>query len=77
MADTQLPLIPVAGPVCPHCHLPAVLPDICTPEINAVIEDGIGRSGQLYEAGYRAGQLAGLLRSVASLHGKELRRRTA
>jgi outer membrane PBP1 activator LpoA protein len=41
---------------CPHCHLPAVLPDVCTPEIRDVQNAQIARDGELYEAGYFAAQ---------------------
>jgi hypothetical protein len=26
---------------CPHCKLPPTMPDVCTPELNAVIEEHI------------------------------------
>ena len=41
---------------CPHCHLPPVLPDICTPELNAVIEENIARDWDLYHHGYNLGK---------------------
>jgi Protein of unknown function (DUF551) len=41
---------------CPHCHLPRVLPEVCTPELNAVIEANIARDWDLYGAGYTAGK---------------------
>lgn len=49
---------------CPHCHFPAVLPEICTPEINAAIERGIARAAGLYQAGREAA-------SPLPLSGKE------
>lgn len=45
-----------ARPVCPHCHLPPVLPETCTPAIGAVLDREIVRDGHLYEAGYEAGK---------------------
>jgi hypothetical protein len=40
-----------APKACPHCHLPPVMPDECTPEINAVIEAETARDWELFEAG--------------------------
>lgn len=37
--------------VCPYCELPSVLPEVCTPEIHAVIEKNIARDWTLFEAG--------------------------
>jgi len=37
--------------VCPHCKLPPVLPDKCTPEIQAVIEEHIRVDGEMFYAG--------------------------
>ena len=42
---------------CPHCHLPAVLPDVCTPEVNEAIEAGLQKNGELYVAGWTAGRI--------------------
>lgn len=44
---------------CPHCHLPAVIPEVCTPEINAVIEQNIERDWGILNAGYDIGRSAG------------------
>jgi hypothetical protein len=41
--------------VCPHCHLPPVLPTECTPEINAAIESDLARDWDLFEAGRQHG----------------------
>lgn len=41
--------------VCPHCQLPSVLPEVCTPEIRDVQNAQIARDGELYESGYFAG----------------------
>lgn len=41
--------------VCPHCHLPARLPDVCTPEINDAINAQIERDWQTFEAGRQHG----------------------
>lgn len=46
--------------VCPHCLLPARLPDICTPDIHEVIERKLARDWELYNAGYMAGKKAAL-----------------
>jgi hypothetical protein len=45
-----------SGRVCPHCELPAVMPEVCTPEINAVLEKQIGRDWGLYADGRESGQ---------------------
>lgn len=42
--------------ICPHCHLPAVLPEICTPEVNEVISEQIDRDADLFNAGYAQGK---------------------
>jgi hypothetical protein len=36
---------------CPHCGLPPVLPEICTPDVNAAIERNIARDGEAFYAG--------------------------
>jgi hypothetical protein len=36
---------------CPHCKLPPVLPEQCTPEIHAVIEEQIAMDGKMFYAG--------------------------
>lgn len=43
---------------CPHCHLPAVMPEKCTPELHDVIEQQITRDWDLYNAGWEAGRRA-------------------
>ncbi len=50
----------MSGPVsgdepCPHCKLPRVLPDVCTPEVNAVIEQQIAEGWDLVNAGFAIG----------------------
>lgn len=40
------------SPICPHCELPPVLPDVCTPEIHAVIEKNIARDWDLFHRGF-------------------------
>ena len=43
--------------VCPHCKLPAVLPEVCTPEINEAIQAGIEKNAELYVVqGWTAGR---------------------
>jgi hypothetical protein len=42
--------------VCPHCGLPPVLPDVCTPEVNEAIEKQIARDWELFTEGYKLGQ---------------------
>lgn len=42
--------------VCPHCHLPPTLPDVCTPELNDVIESHIADDWQLLNRGVEIGQ---------------------
>lgn len=45
----------MAQPVCPHCHLPPILPEVCTLEINAILEQRIARDAELFEAGRQHG----------------------
>jgi hypothetical protein len=42
--------------VCPHCQLPPVLPEVCTPEIHAVIEASIARDTALHHDGFDLGK---------------------
>jgi hypothetical protein len=39
--------------VCPHCGLPPVLPEVCTPEVNAAIQQGIERDGEMFYDGMK------------------------
>lgn len=39
------------APVCPHCRLPAVLPEVCSLEIHEAIEAGITEAWELFDAG--------------------------
>lgn len=52
---------PVDAPQpCPHCKLPPVLPETCTPELGAVIDQQIADKWALLNAGVDIGQrLAG------------------
>ena len=45
-----------APQTCPHCKLPAEIPEVCTPELNAVIEAGIARDWDLLNRGVEIGQ---------------------
>lgn len=45
-----------APQTCPHCKLPAVMPEVCTPEINAVIEDSIEQDWALLNKGVEIGK---------------------
>lgn len=47
-----------ARAVCPHCKLPAVMPDTCTLEVGAVIDAQIEADWTLFEVGYEAGKRA-------------------
>jgi hypothetical protein len=42
--------------VCLHCQLPPVLPEVCTPEIHAVIEASIARDTALHHDGFELGK---------------------
>lgn len=48
----------MSEPTCPHCGLPPILPDPCTPEVHAVIQARIDRDWELFNAGYEAGKRA-------------------
>ena len=41
---------------CPHCKLPPTMPDVCTPELNAVIEEHIEKDWALLNKGVEIGQ---------------------
>lgn len=45
-----------APQTCPHCKLLAVMPEVCTPEINAVIEDSIEQDWALLNKGVEIGK---------------------
>lgn len=48
---------PASSPqTCPHCHLPSVVPDVCTPELHAVIEERIAEDWALLNRGIAIGQ---------------------
>lgn len=40
---------------CPHCQLPAELPEICTPALGAIIDASIARDWELFNAGFTLG----------------------
>ncbi len=57
--DAAPPLSSAGGPAtCPHCELPPILPEVCTPEIHAVIEKNIARDWALFGDGYDLGKRA-------------------
>jgi hypothetical protein len=41
--------------ICPHCHLPAVLPEACTPTLYDAIEAQVTRDWEVFEAGRQHG----------------------
>lgn len=41
---------------CPHCGLPAVLPEVCTPAIHEALERLIAKDWALYDAAWTHGQ---------------------
>jgi hypothetical protein len=49
--DALLSAHEAATLACPHCGLPSVMPEVCTPELNAVIQKDLERDGQLFYAG--------------------------
>lgn len=50
-ADKLSALLNEAPPICPHCHLPAVMPEVCTPAVNAAIEERIASDAEMFTAG--------------------------
>jgi hypothetical protein len=58
-SDQEDAAVSPAHQVCPHCHLPAVLPEPCTPAVNAVIETQLARDADLFEAGRQHGIVHG------------------
>lgn len=50
------PVEPTPEPPCPHCKLPRVLPEVCTPELNTVIEEQIAERWDVLNAGYEIGK---------------------
>jgi len=71
-AESQLALIDSLAasassstvPTCPHCQLPPVLPEVCTPEIHAAIEQNIARDWALFDAGMQHEATTGLRSST-------------
>jgi hypothetical protein len=51
--DAVTPAPPEAS--CPHCKLPAVMPEVCTPAINDVLNANIERDREIFEAGRQHG----------------------
>ena len=46
--------------ICPHCGLPPVLPDVCTPEVHDAIERLVAHDWEMFNAGYEAGKQSAL-----------------